>query len=233
MDSRNSAIPRHAAATTLTPVSRNRACATTAGTAPPADVKPTLVFLILVAGCGDVADTEPDGNLPELADAAVPIDTTACDPSPVVLTATVLSDVGTLRGSSLAAVGDRQGLLGNTHDCSNAHAWLANGFSGGTLTFDLGREVDLARIRIWNHGDLEGTRGANHIRVLGSLDNKRLFQISGTPTTLARTLCPMGPQSFALPNVRTRFVHLELLSTHGASIVGIAEVELAEAKVCN
>lgn len=195
----------------------------------------TAITTAALGACGvvddpGVADADPG------ADTSTDIDTTpACDPTPAVLRGvTARTTMGTAANTRIAALVDRSGLSAtDTHGCTLDDGWIAATGVQGTVTLDLGAVYDVTQVRVWNHGGNAGTRGARDVVFQRSIDNKSLFRLGGAPTALARTTtCAIAPQTFAVPGERARFVIVEISSSHGQATVGLSEVEVTGARVC-
>jgi len=199
-----------------------------------------VAALAALGACGEVVSDRAEQVAPDAGAAVEAIDAAvdaapACDPTPAVISGVTASTaMGSSAGTRLDALTDRSGLVLDVHDCNDATTWLAASGVQGSVTFDLGAIYDLTQVRIWNNGQITGQRGARTVNFRTSLDNKAVFALPGSPTLLTRaTTCSVAPQTFSANRTRARFVIIEISSSFGDTRAGLAEVELAGARVCD
>jgi hypothetical protein len=152
-------------------------------------------------------------------------------------TATATSMFGAGYAATFAADGSGLDLLGvnptyhsNTFFVGQNIHWLSASqanVAGQAITYDLGSEVTLDRMHIWNYNQWEGTtRGMNNSQIEVSTDgtiyttvfNGQFAQADGTPTYAG----------FALdtPDAQAKFVRITANTNWGdANYVGLSEVK--------
>ena len=97
----------------------------------------------------------------------------------------------------------------------------------GSVDFNLGGNYDIDGLSFWNlNGDPSSAiTGINGVQFYASLDGVIYTPIPGAPTAFAAVPTPIGPaEVFTFPAVNANYIRMEVLSSHGDTIVGFSEI---------
>ena len=110
--------------------------------------------------------------------------------------------------------------------------WVASGTGGEWAKFDLGAEHPVTRMDIYNYNEPGYVnRGVGTMNVSYSTDDVTYTTLeSGYGVTIAPgTAGPWGPSaSIDFSGIAVRYVRIDILASHGGTIVGLNEVEFYE-----
>ena len=167
------------------------------------------------------------------------------DASPFVRGVTI-KDVSSQYSSDFAAehVLDRSGLQGDRHgEISHHIAWLNAKDEGldAWITFDLGRNVDLAGMHVWNYNETRrglSTRGIREVEILvdenadgSSFRSMGTFIFEKATGTSNYTGKRYDLTRNGAAVKHARLVRFKVRSNHGGDLVGLSEVAFVQASL--
>jgi hypothetical protein len=146
------------------------------------------------------------------------------------------SDMTDAGGSSLNETFNGEGLSPGSFPSFTAlhdpvapdNSWRANEITG-EVTFDLGSIFDVIGFSFWNANDgdtVNGDTGISGVTITASTDGNTFSPILGAPTSFSKvTTSPAIPEQFTFASpVSAQFIRFQIVSNHGGSATGFAEV---------
>lgn len=119
-----------------------------------------------------------------------------------------------------------------THTSAPGIDWIGSG-STALLTFDLGSSEAIDSFALWNFSASPNSLGVNEFQLFADNDNNF---VNGTTSQLGNNLFaalstsnPASAQVFNLTATDTQYVHMNILSNHGAADVALGEVAFQSA----
>ncbi len=133
----------------------------------------------------------------------------------------------TINGSGMS---DNPAVETSTHSQISTDHWLNDNKTTAEIIYDLGSNVDISEMLLWNYNEEGKTdRGANAINLQVSSDSDHS---SAAWTDLGNVNATEGgtnSQTIALEATNVRLVRLVITSNHGGQYVGLAEVRFVPA----
>ena len=155
----------------------------------------------------------------------------------IILGVSASSNTSDQFGTTLTNVLDGTGLTGGVPSLTDTHEDTepANSWVGGALlpeiTFDFGGLRTVDGFSFWNQNaggpGASGESGINLLLVQYSTNGLIYLPVLGAPVSFAQvtTIGPVGPEVFSFAAVDATHLRFTVLSNHGGSETGFAEVQ--------
>ncbi len=119
-----------------------------------------------------------------------------------------------------------------THDSFDITGWKSPvDTTSGTITFDLHGLHLLDSFGVWNHPQLDGTRGVHNVFVFISTDGVVFTDLAGAPTSFAQKTYPVSAEVFDFADVLATHVRFQVIDGYGAVNTGLSKVRFSGTEV--